>query len=596
MAFLPITKAEMEDRGWTEPDFVLVTGDAYVDHPTFGHAVIGRVLESRGYRVAILSQPDWHSAEEFKRFGKPRLGFLLTSGNVDSMVNHYSVSKNRRKADRYSPGGKTGARPDRALIVYSNRAKEAYQDAPIILGGIEASLRRTAHYDYWENRIRRSILLDSKADLLVYGMGEQTILEIAESLDSGISVEDITWVKGTAYIKRGTHETLPIGSFSKSAVELPSFEEITESKKKYAESFRIQYQNQDAIHGHTLIEPYGESNFLIVNPPTEPLSTMELDDVFELPYEGTYHPAYEVLGGVPAIEEVKFSIVANRGCYGGCAFCAITYHQGREVRGRSKESIVKEATLLTKRADFKGYIHDIGGPTANFHQPGCEHQLEYGVCKNKECLYPMPCKKLVVGQKEYLEILRAVRGLPGVKKAFVRSGLRYDAILAEPDDEFLEELCKHHISGVLKVAPEHISNRVLSRMRKPSKAVFIEFAEKYRTVNERIGKKQYLIPYLISSHPGSELKDAIELALFLKEWGFIPDQVQDFYPTPGTLSTCMYYTGLDPITGEEVYVPRDPREKQLQRALLHFHKKENQALVREALEKAGRRDLIGVLR
>lgn len=596
MSFLPVTREEIEERGWQQPDFILITGDAYVDHPSFGHAVISRVLESRGFHVAILAQPNWHNADDFKRFGKPRLGFLITSGNVDSMVNHYSVRKNRRKVDSYSPGGKAGLRPDRAVIVYSNRAREAYKDAAIILGGIESSLRRTAHYDYWDNTVRRSILLDSKADLLVYGMGERAIVEIAEALEGGIAAKEITWIKGTAYRAKGNVSEILSSTSAADPVLLPAYSEIKTEKKRYAESFRIQYQNQDAIYGKPLIEPYEDHTWVVVNPPMDPLSTIELDDVYELSYQGGYHPMYESLGGIPAIEEVKFSIVAHRGCYGGCAFCALTYHQGREVRGRSKDSIVNEAKALIEREDFKGYIHDIGGPTANFHSAGCIHQGTHGVCKNKECLYPVPCKQLIVDHSDYLDILRTVRGLPGVKKVFIRSGLRYDYIVADKSDEFLEEICKYHVSGVLKVAPEHISPRVLARMRKPSKEVFEEFSRRYRRMNERLGMKQYLIPYLISSHPGSRLEDAILLALFMKEQGFIPDQVQDFYPTPGTLATCMYFSGLDPITGEEVYVAREEREKLLQRALLHYHKKENRSLVREALEKAGRTDLIGVLR
>ncbi|MGI6727410.1 MAG: YgiQ family radical SAM protein [Anaerovoracaceae bacterium] len=591
MAFLPVTKEEMLAMGWERPDFVLITGDAYVDHPSFGHAIISRVLESVGYRVAILAQPDWQNAEEFRRFGKPRLGFLITSGNVDSMVNHFSVFKRRRKTDSYSPGGKAGFRPDRAVIVYSNRAKEAYKDVPIILGGIEASLRRLAHYDYWDDKLRRSILLDSRADLLVYGMGEHAIIEVAEALDSGIDIKDITWIKGTA-CKIKISDDFYMGDTQ----VLPDYDEILKSKEKYAESFKLQYRNNDFINGKTLIESYDSNTAVIVNPPMKPLETEELDWVYELPYMGTYHPKYEAYGGVPAINEVKFSIVANRGCFGGCAFCALTYHQGREVRGRSKESIVEEAKALTEKADFKGYIHDIGGPTANFRGAACKKQLKSGVCKNKECLYPKPCKQLIVDHEEYLELLKAVRNLPKVKKVFIRSGIRYDYVMADKNSSFLEEICKHHISGTLKVAPEHISPPVLARMKKPSKEVFIKFSEKYKEVNKKIGKKQYLIPYLISSHPGSTLEDAVELALFLKKTGFIPDQVQDFYPTPGTLATCMYYTGLDPLTGERVYVAKDIKEKRMQRALLHFNKKENRKLVQEALEKVGRRDLIPILR
>lgn len=590
MPFLPVTKEDMLERGWNEPDFVLVTGDAYVDHSSFGPAIIGRVLESRGYRVAVLAQPDWKSADDFRRFGKPRLGFLIGSGNVDSMVNHFSVFKHRRRDDAYSPGGEVGHRPDRAVIVYSNRAREAYKDVPIILGGLEASLRRLGHYDYWDDKLRRSILLDAKADLLVYGMGEKASIEIAEALDAGIAAGDIRWIPGTVYaaacdeIQADEHTQF-----------LPSFEEICESKKKYAESFKLQYRNNDWIGGKTLVESYEDRRAVVVNPPMEPLPASELDDIYELPYMRTYHPMYEAAGGIPAIKEVRFSITANRGCFGGCAFCALTYHQGREVRGRSKDSIVREASELTKLHDFKGYIHDVGGPTANFHGPACKKQEKAGVCKDKDCLYPSLCKQLIVDHTEYLDILRAVRGLPKVKKVFIRSGIRYDYVMADRSEVFLEELCRHHVSGTLKVAPEHISANVLSRMRKPPATVFAAFSKKYKETNKRIGMDQYLIPYLISSHPGSTLKDAVELALYLKESGFVPDQVQDFYPTPGTLSTCMYYTELDPLTGEAVYVAKDIREKRLQRALLHFHKKENRELVREALEKAGRTDLLRIL-
>ena len=596
MAFLPVTREDMEALGWERPDFVLVTGDAYVDHPSFGHAIISRVLERRGYKVAILPQPGWRNPEDFRRFGKPRLGFLITSGNVDSMVNHYSVFKRRRRTDVYSPGGKTGRRPDRAVIVYSQRAREAYKDVPIILGGLEASLRRHAHYDYWEDRIRRSILLDSKADLLVYGMGERAVVEIAEALDGGIDVKHISWIPGTVYRKTVSMEELDAEFPGQAPVLLPSFEEVSRSKKAYADSFKIQYRNNDPVNGKILVEPYGNNNVVVTNPPMPPLESLDLDDICELPYERNWHPMYKVAGGVPAIEEVKFSITANRGCFGGCAFCALTYHQGREVRGRSKESVLREAKAITKMPDFKGYIHDIGGPTANFRSPACEKQLKYGVCKKKDCLYPKPCRQLVVDHKEYLDILRSVRGLPGVKKVFIRSGIRYDYVMADESGEFLEEICRHHVSGTLKVAPEHISPRVLARMRKPPKEVFETFSKRYREINERIGNKQYLIPYLISSHPGATLEDGVELALYLKKNGFVPDQVQDFYPTPGTLATCMYYTEMDPLTGEKIYVAKDIKEKRLQRALLHFHKKENRPLVKEALERIGRKDLIDVLR
>jgi uncharacterized radical SAM protein YgiQ len=591
MSYLPITREEMHKRGWDQVDFVLITGEAYVDHPSFGHAIISRVLENRGYRVAILAQPDWRSDKDFKRFGKPKLGFLISSGNVDSMVNNYSVHKRRRKTDSYSPGGKAGNRPDRAVIVYSNRAKEAYKDVPIIIGGIEASLRRLAHYDYWDDRVRRSILMDSRADLLIYGMGERAIVEVAEALESGLAIKDITWIRGTAYRAK-----LEEDFFKGINLQvLPTYQELVDSKHKYAESFKIQYRNNDHIIGKTLIEPYKDYS-VVVNPPPKPLNTMELDDVYELPYEKSYHPIYDKLGGVPAIEEVKFSIAANRGCFGGCAFCAITYHQGRSVQGRSKESIVNEAESLTKRDDFKGYIHDVGGPTANFRSVSCKKQLRSGICVDRDCLFPEPCKNLELDHGEYIDILRAVRNLPGIKKVFIRSGIRYDYVMKDEKSNFLEEICKHHISGILKVAPEHVSARVLKRMRKPPIEVFEKFADRYKRINERIGKKQDLIPYLISSHPGSTLEDAIELALYLKKNRFVPDQVQDFYPTPGTLSTCMYYTGLDPLNGEEVYVAKDIKEKSLQRALLQFNKPENRKLVMEALTLAGRKDLINVLR
>lgn len=610
MSFLPVTIEEMHERGWHQPDFVLITGDAYVDHPSFGTAIISRVLERRGYKVAILAQPDWRSAEDFKRFGKPRLGFLINAGNVDSMVNHFSVFRHRRKTDSYSPGGKAGKRPDRAVIVYSGKAREAYKDVPVIIGGIEASLRRFAHYDYWDDKVRRSILLDAKADLLIYGMGERAVVEIADALDSGIAVRDIGWIKGTVYrtvnakfkdgVKAEQFESEMFGD--KDTLMLPSYRDITEkqtdaetAKKNYCRSFLLQYQNNDCISGKRLVEKYGDTVYVVQNPPQEPLSSEELDDVYELSYEGTYHPSYEKDGGVPAIEEVKFSIVANRGCFGGCSFCALTYHQGREVRSRSRESVVREAKHLTERKDFKGYIHDIGGPTANFRRAACKKQQKSGVCKNKDCLYPKPCAQMDIDHSEYLAMLREVRSLDKVKKVFIRSGIRYDYLLAGKDDRFIEELCRHHVSGTLKVAPEHVSNRVLAKMRKPSIEVFLAFSKKYKETNERLGLKQYLIPYFISSHPGSTLEDAVELALFLKKNGFVPDQIQDFYPTPGTLSTCMYYTERDPFTGEKVYVPKDLEEKKMQRALLHFNKPENRELVKKALQKAHREDLIPVL-
>ncbi|MCI8347986.1 MAG: YgiQ family radical SAM protein [Firmicutes bacterium] len=586
--FLPITREEMNERGWDEVDFVLVTGDAYVDHHSFGTAIIGRVLESRGYKVAVLPRPDYKSADDFKRFGKPRLGFLINSGVVDSMVNNYSVFKHKRKKDEYAPAGKAGGRPDRALIVYANRAREAYKGVPIIIGGIEASLRRLGHYDYWSDTVRRSILLDSKADLLIYGMGEKAVVEIADALDSGIEIKDITWIKGTCY--KGINKP------EEDWIILPQFEQIKSDKKSYAGSFAIQYKNNDAISAKGLAEKYTDTVWVMQNPPQEPLNQQELDDVYALPFENEVHPSYKVMGGIPAFEEVKFSIVSSRGCFGGCSFCAITYHQGRQVRARSKEAIVEEARRLTKRKDFKGYIHDVGGPTANFRGPACDKQLKSGVCTHRDCLYPSVCPSIKPDHSEYFQILRSVRQLPGIKKVFIRSGIRYDYLLADPKcDKYIEELCKYHVSGTLKVAPEHVSDRVLSYMHKPPKEDFIKFTRKYKKANEKLGLKQYLIPYLISSHPGSSLEDGVELALFLKEYGFVPDQVQDFYPTPGTLATCMYYTGLNPLTMEEVYVAKSMEEKKMQRALIHFHKKENRGLVEKALARIGRKDLFYVL-
>ena len=596
--FLPITKEEMQQRGWEQADFVLVTGDAYVDHHSFGTAIIGRLLERYGYKVAVLPRPDYRSAEDFRRFGRPRLGFLINSGVVDSMVNNYSVFRRRRKSDEYAPGGMAGGRPDRAVIVYSGRAREAYKGVPVIIGGLEASLRRLGHYDYWEDKVRRSILLDSKADLLIYGMGERAILEIAEALDSGIDVKDITWVKGTCYRANPASldpETM-VSSEKGNAVRLPDFEEIRTSKEAYGRSFAMQYRNNDDITGHTLIEPYTESTCVVQNPPQPPLEREELDEIYELPFENQWHPSYDAEGGIPAFKEVKFSIVSSRGCFGGCSFCALTYHQGRQVRSRSCESIVEEAKKLTELPDFKGYIHDIGGPTANFRAPACEKQLTAGVCRNKDCLYPGVCRNMKVDHSDYLHVLRSVRSLDKVKKVFIRSGIRYDYLMADPHrKEFLEELCRHHVSGTLKVAPEHISPPVLAQMRKPGKEVFLQFCEAYKKTNEKLGLKQYLIPYLISSHPGSRLEDAVELALFLKQYGFIPDQVQDFYPTPGTLATCIYYTEQDPFTGEPVYVAKTLEEKKMQRALIHYNRPENRKTVIAALKKAGREDLIPVL-
>ncbi len=592
--FLPVTMEEMKERGWEQADFVLVTGDAYVDHHSFGTAIIGRLLERYGYKVAVLPQPDYKSAEDFQRFGKPRLGFLVNSGVVDSMVNNYSVFKHRRKTDEYAPGGKAGNRPDRAVIVYSNRAKEAYKDVPVIIGGIEASLRRLGHYDYWSDKVRRSILLDSKADLLIYGMGERAIVEIAEALDSGIAARDITWVRGTCYRAKDL-------SIAESAGEgnlriLPPFDEISNDKRAYARSFAVQFKNNDSISAVTLAEKYTDTVYVVQNPPQPPLEREELDDVYSLPFENEWHPMYDEMGGVPAFKEIKFSVVSSRGCFGGCSFCALTYHQGRQVRSRSKEAIVDEVKKLTAKEDFKGYIHDVGGPTANFRGPACHKQLKSGVCTHKDCLYPAVCPNMTVDHSDYLDVLRAVRKINGVKKVFIRSGIRYDYLMADPNcDDFIEELCRYHVSGTLKVAPEHISDRVLYYMRKPSRKVFLEFDKKYKAVNRKLGKKQFLIPYLISSHPGSTLDDAVELAVFLKKYGFVPDQVQDFYPTPGTLSTCMYYTELDPLTMKPVYVAKNMEEKRMQRALIHYNKKENKDLVMKALKQTAKVDLAGYL-
>lgn len=586
--FLPVNREDMNRRGWDEVDFVLVSGDAYVDHPSFGTAVISRLLESHGFKVAILSQPDWKSSSDFRKFGKPRLGFLINSGNVDSMVNHYSVFRHRRKRDVYSPGGKTGRRPDRAVIVYSNRAREAYRDVPVIIGGLEASLRRLGHYDYWDDKVRRSILMDSGADILIYGMGEKAVIEVAEALESGIDACDITWIKGTCVRMKDPY-------IQDDDIILPDFEEILSSKDAYCRSFALQYRSNEPINGKRIIEQYGEHRFVVQNPPQMPLETEELDHLYELPYERSYHPSYEKYGGVPAIEEIKFSITANRGCFGGCAFCAITFHQGREVRGRSRESIVKEAELLRQLDGFKGYIHDVGGPTANFHKPSCENQLKNGMCHNRDCLFPKPCRQLDVDHEEYIDILESVRRVKGVKKVFIRSGIRYDYVMADNSSRFLKQLCSHHISGILKVAPEHVSENVLENMHKPSKEVFENFSTRYMQMNKRLDKKQYMVPYFISSHPGSTLNDAVELALYMKKTGFVPDQVQDFYPTPGTLATCMYYTEKNPFDLKPVYIAKTEEEKKMQRALLHFNKSENRDMVVKALKSAGRDDLIPVL-
>ncbi len=585
--FLPISRADMEARGWDRPDFVYVSGDAYVDHPSFGVAIISRVLEAAGFRVAILAQPDWRSIDDFRRFGKPRLGFLVTAGNVDSMVAHYSVSRHRRGYDYYSPGGKMGLRPDRACIVYSNCIRQAYGDVPIILGGLEASLRRFAHYDYWEDRMRRSLLIDSRADLLTYGMGENIILRIAKLLDKGVPIKKIRDVRGSCYVCSADEPEL---HYEVSANF--DFEELKNGGKPYADAFAAQYREQDAISGRAMTERYGDK-LLVQNPPMPPLEREELDRVYALPYTRRVHPVYDADGGVPAIAEVAFSITHNRGCFGACNFCALAFHQGRTVRSRSVESVVNEARLITKMPDFKGYIHDVGGPTANFRESACEKQLTHGVCPAKRCLAPTPCKNLRVDHSEYKHLLEQVEALDGVKKVFVRSGIRFDYLMLDGDDAFFKKLVRDNVSGQLKVAPEHCSAAVLGLMGKADFSVYRRFREKFFALSRECGKEQYLVPYLMSSHPGSRLSDAVELALYLKREGLNPEQVQDFYPTPGTASTVMFATGIDPFTGKSVYVARDGREKRLQRALLQFNRPENAPLVREALVAAHREDLIG---
>ena len=584
--FLPVSRKEMNERGWDQVDFVYISGDAYVDHPSFGHAIITRLLESRGYRVGIIAQPDWKSPDSVTVFGEPRLGFLVSAGNMDSMVNHYSVSKKRRQQDSYTPGGVMGKRPDYAAVVYGNLIRQTYKKTPIILGGIEASLRRLAHYDYWSNQLKRSILLDSGADLVSYGMGERSIIEIAEALDAGLDIKDITYIDGTVCKVKNLDSVYD-------AVMLPAFEDLKADKLNYARSFYTQYCNTDPFTGKRLVEPYGEHMYIVQNPPSKPLSQQEMDETYSYPYMRTYHPSYEKDGGVPAISEVKFSLISNRGCFGGCNFCALTFHQGRIIQTRSHESLLEEAEHITQDKDFKGYIHDVGGPTADFRHPSCEKQLKYGVCKNRQCLFPTPCKNLKADHKDYVSLLRKLRKIPKVKKVFIRSGIRFDYVLADKDDTFFKELCKYHVSGQLKVAPEHVSDAVLTCMSKPRNEVYQKFTEKYKKINERIGKKQYLVPYLMSSHPGSTLKEAVELAEYLRDLGYMPEQVQDFYPTPSTISTCMYYTGLDPRTMEPVYVATNPHEKAMQRALIQYRNPKNYDLVHEALIKAGRQDLIG---
>ena len=578
---------DMKKRGWTQADFVFVIGDAYVEHPSFGPSIISRLLERYGYKVCMIAQPDWKNDKSIDVFGRPRLGFLVCGGNMDSMVNHYSVSKKRRQKDAYSPGGQMGLRPDYATTVYCNLIRRTYKDVPIIIGGIEASLRRMAHYDYWSDKLKHSILVDSSADILSYGMGEHSMIEIAEALDSGIDVKDITFVRGTCY------RTKDISGVPEDSIILPDYDSLSKDRLEYARSFYTQYINTDPYSAKTLVEGYGNRGYVVQNPPAYPLTQMEMDDVYDLPYMNNYHPIYEEAGGIPAISEIKFSLTSNRGCFGGCSFCALTFHQGRIIQTRSHESLIKEAERMTHDPDFKGYIHDVGGPTANFRHKSCAKQDKYGVCTNKQCLFPEPCRNLKVDHKDYVELLRKLEAVPGVKKVFIRSGIRFDYVMADSNDEFLKELCEKHISGQLRVAPEHVSDNVLRMMGKPQNSVYEKFIDRYKRVNAKTGKQQYVVPYLMSSHPGSTLKEAVELAEYVRDIGYMPEQVQDFYPTPSTISTCMYYTGVDPRTMKPVYVPHNPHEKAMQKALMMYRKPENYDLVKEALIKAGRQDLIG---
>jgi len=582
--FLPISMKDLKNQNIDQPDFLLVTGDAYVDHPSFGHAIISRVLQNAGYSVAIIAQPKWHDTAEFKKLGRPRLGVMVASGNIDSMVAHYTAAKRLRSEDAYSPGGEAGHRPDRAVIVYCNRIREAFGDIPLIIGGIEASLRRFAHYDYWDNKVRRSIMFDSRADLLVYGMGERAVVDIANALNDGVPVKQIRDVTGTCYLANS--DDAPAG------VPVASYEDVRDDKAKYASACRTQYIQQDPIRGKTVIQPHSDRR-LVQNPPAMPLNQKELDAIYALPYERTYHPSYEDMGGIPAIAEVKFSLASCRGCFGNCNFCSLTFHQGRIVQSRSHQSLLQEAEKISWDPEFKGYIHDVGGPTANFREPACKDQLTRGACSNKQCLYPAPCSNMKADHSDYLQLLRKLRQLPRIKKVFIRSGLRFDYMMADKSDAFINELCEHHVSGQLKVAPEHVSANVLRHMGKPTAQVYKQFTDKFKRINERLGKKQYIVPYLMSSHPGSTLDDAIELALYLRDNGINPQQVQDFYPTPGTVSTAMFYTGINPLTGKEVYVPRAGQEKAMQRALLQYKNPMNHALVIKALTTAGREDLIG---
>ncbi|MGL5718938.1 MAG: YgiQ family radical SAM protein [Paraclostridium sp.] len=584
--FLPVCKQDMIDRGWEQLDFVLVTGDAYVDHHSFGTAIISRVLEAAGYKVGIIAQPDWKSTDDFMKLGKPRLAFLVNGGNMDSMVNHYSVSKKARDKDMYSPGGKMGLRPDRATIVYCNKIREAYKDTHIVIGGIEASLRRFGHYDYWSDKVRKSMLIDSGADLLIYGMSEKQIVEVANALNDGFEPKYIRHINGTCYVADSKDEIY------ENYIEIPSYKEICESKEAYARAFKVQYDEQDPYRGKAIIQRHGDK-YLVQNKPETSLNRRELDAVYALPYAKDYHPMYEPMGGIPAIEEVKFGIVSSRGCFGSCSFCAITFHQGRAVQSRSHESILEEAKYITELKDFKGYIHDVGGPTANFRNAACKKQITKGACKNKQCLHPEPCKNLDVDHSDFISLLRKVRSLPKVKKVFVRSGIRYDYVMADKNDKFFKELVEHHVSGQLKVAPEHIAEEVLEHMQKPAGNTYDKFRDKFFRLSEKVGKKQYIIPYLMSSHPGSTLNSAIELAEYLRDTKYQPEQVQDFYPTPGTLSTTMFYTGLDPLTMKPVYTPKSKHEKAMQRALLQYRAPRNYDLVHAALVEAGREDLIG---
>lgn len=585
--WLPVTAVEMRQRGWDEVDFIYITGDAYVDHPSFGPAIISRVLEKNGYRIGMIPQPDWKDETSIQVFGRPRLGVLISGGNMDSMVNHYTVSRKHRSTDAYSPGGEMGKRPDYAVVVYGNLVRKVYKDIPVIIGGIEASLRRLGHYDYWSDKVKHSVLVDSQADLISYGMGEHSIVEIADALASGLKVNELTYIRGTVY--KTKHPEI----YGQEFITLPEYDQIVSEKKAYAESFLTQYNNTDPFTAKVLVEKYHDHLYVVQNPPALPLTTEEMDEVYSLPYTREPHPMYEAMGGIPAMQEIRFSLISNRGCFGSCSFCALTFQQGRIVQVRSHESLVQEATELTKHKEFKGYIHDVGGPTANFRHPACEKQLSKGACSHRQCLFPTPCKNMNADHSDYIALLRKLRAVPGVKKVFIRSGIRFDYLLADKSDAFLRELCKYHVSGQLKVAPEHVSDAVLQKMGKPEHSVFQQFCRKYNKVNEQMGLKQYMVPYLMSSHPGTTMKEAVKLAEYVRDLGYMPEQVQDFYPTPSTLSTCMYYTGQDPRTMEPVYVPKNPHEKAMQRALIQYRDPKNRTLIEEALRIAGRTDLIG---